>query len=616
MKHFLFLPLILISTQVCAQHSTVLEETVDFVRTGVNNATCKTHVEIRVEDEQGVDNAHFVCNNDSHSKLSTFSGTVTDATGKVVRKVKRSDLQTSEYSRDLANDASRLVYICQPINYPYTVTYDYEEKISNGIVVYPAFVPQNSYDIAVKHSALTITVPADDDDVRYVSEGTDVTVDRSTSADGKSIVYRIESSDLAPIRQKPYALPLERLVPLVKFAPKQFNFESTHCDLSSWQTLGNWVTSLSEGTRELPEAMKRKVHELTDHLSSKREIVKALYDYLNNSTRYVSIQLGIGGYKPATVEQTSRISMGDCKALSNYMVAMLHEAGLPADYVLISTEHKDLYMDMANMGQLNHAIVTVPIPNDTLWLECTNPIFPIGYFPSTLWGHQSIVLRTLGEAEVVRLPQYADTLNKQITNVDISIDRDGKASFTMFQSANNRQYEDNLGMKKWPESKQKDYIQEKINLPHLSAQSFSFSFAENKPEVTWNLAGTSTGFAKKTGSRIFIPLSPVHQPASRISTPDKPYEFVLSYGYVDEEYITLHIPEGMKIEKIPQTLSLSTPFGTFNSCVTQKDDVTIEIHQTAMIKSGEYAAELLNAWLDFHKTMSEEYQKKIVIVGQ
>jgi hypothetical protein len=83
----------------------------------------------------------------------------------------------------------------------------------------------------------------------------------------------------------------------------------------------------------LPEETKNKVHELTDKLQDKNEKIKVLYDFLQKNTHYIIMQLGIGGWQPLEASYVSIKKYGDCKALSNFMIALLKEAGITAKYV-------------------------------------------------------------------------------------------------------------------------------------------------------------------------------------------------------------------------------------------------------------------------------------------
>ena len=91
---------------------------------------------------------------------------------------------------------------------------------------------------------------------------------------------------------------------------------------------------LIKGRDVLPEEVKKKVHELTDNKGDKEKI-SVLYDFLQKNTRYISIQLGIGGWQPFEASYVAEKKYGDCKALSNYMIALLKEAGITGKYVEI-----------------------------------------------------------------------------------------------------------------------------------------------------------------------------------------------------------------------------------------------------------------------------------------
>ena len=78
--------------------------------------------------------------------------------------------------------------------------------------------------------------------------------------------------------------------------------------------------------------------------------------------------------------------------------AMLREAGVESDYYAISTRNANLKADFVSAGQMNHVMLAVPLPEnrDTLFVECTNPSYPLGYRHFSCAGHQILLVREDG----------------------------------------------------------------------------------------------------------------------------------------------------------------------------------------------------------------------------
>ncbi len=160
-----------------------------------------------------------------------------------------------------------------------------------------------------------------------------------------------------------------------------FEFEGYAGSNADWVSLGNWIHQLQEGRLALPEEAKADVKTIVDQYANPYEQAKAIYEYMQQRSRYVSIQLGIGGFQPFDAQTVHELGYGDCKALTNYTQALLHEAGLEAYYTLVKAGKKAYTFEPEfTANQFNHVILCTVIAEDTVWMECTSQQIPFGFF--------------------------------------------------------------------------------------------------------------------------------------------------------------------------------------------------------------------------------------------
>ena len=275
--------------------------------------------------------------------------------------------------------------------------------------------------------------------------------------------------------------------------------------MSSWQKYGEWQYQLLDGRDLLTEPFRAKLHELTASCTTDRDKVKAIYDYLAKTTRYVSIQLGIGGLQPIAAADVCRTGFGDCKGLSNYTRAMLKELGIASTYTVISTTNERLLPDFSSANQMNHVILQVPLPQDTLWLECTNPSLPFGYVHQDIAGHDALLIEPTG-GQMYRLPTYPDSLNTQHIVANITLSPTAEARIEVNEISRIFQYENEAGIVYLEPNKQKDRIRSSINLSQADIQNLQISECkEPNPSITFDYTATSNQYGHKTGNRLFIP---------------------------------------------------------------------------------------------------------------
>ena len=91
-----FLLLIFCGNYAFAQNA-IVEESVTEVECESNTHMTTHYKEVTtILNEQGASLAGFVCSCGKKDKLTSFKGQVTDETGKVIRKIKESDLEHTE----------------------------------------------------------------------------------------------------------------------------------------------------------------------------------------------------------------------------------------------------------------------------------------------------------------------------------------------------------------------------------------------------------------------------------------------------------------------------------------------------------------------------------------
>ena len=406
-------------------------------------------------------------------------------------------------------------------------------------------------------------------------------------------------------------------LPIAFARPQQFLYDGVSGEITDWNTMGKWISNLLKDRQTLTDAAKANVRALTANAATDREKVKILYDYLGKTTRYEAILLGIGGYQPMSAAEVCRVGFGDCKALSNYLHTMLQSIGIPAYYTVIKLdeEQKNVFEDYANFYQFNHVILQVPLKDETLWLECTNTEVPFGFVHNSIAGHQALVLTDEG-GKLTRLPDYPDSLNIDKYISEIRVKEDGAATAQTTNDNKVKVYNNFRWFPKAKYSDQIDKLRKNIFLPNATVTKMNFSEDKSplrniKVKYEWEtpLYGT------KTGNRIFMPVNPLRKPGINIKKGARHFDIEINEGNVDEDILTIIIPEGFTVEAMPSPVNYTSSFGTFTS-TTSLEGNKITVRQKLLQKSGYWKAAQYPKLLTFIDKVNAAYRGKIIIKGK
>lgn len=581
--------------------------------TGGNKGYYKCKVAYTILNEQGDRWGSFSEGYDKLSSIESLEGSLYGADGKKIKSLKKSDIRDVSGSSDGLADDNRVKWHSFFYKvYPHTVEYEVEVKYK-GTMFLPRWIPQEKPEMSVQESYLTVTTPASNP-LRYKMfnyKGEPVIKDEKSA---KSYAWEIKNLPVVPDE---YGSPAWReLTTNVYLASENFMLEDYKGSNASWKDFGRFVWDLKKERDILPDDVKKKVHELTDGVNDLQQKVDRLYQYMQQNTRYISIQLGIGGWQPYDAKFVASKKYGDCKALSNYMYALLKEAGIRSVYTLIySGDYNNYLLADLPSSQFNHVILFVPNGKDTTWLECTSQTSATGYLGGGTDNRYALAVDENGGV-LVRTPAYKLADNLQSRNIEAVIDEKGNLE-AKINTRYKAMQQDRLHYMINAMSKDKlmEFLKEDIELPSYDIKTFNYaSERSGVPSINESLELVANNYAAITGKRLFITPNIMTRHHRKLSeNNERKYDVSLDFEYRDVDTVKIQLPAGYEPESMPQDVSVSSPFGKY-SCSVKLSDGALYYYRSMEQYEGRFAPTEYAELVKFYNAVYKADRNKVVLV--
>jgi hypothetical protein len=589
-------------------------EEMTFEITEGNKAKYRHKVAFTILNEQGDRWASFGTGYDKLRSIESFEGTLFDATGKKIKSLKKSDIRDESGNDDasLADDHRVKWHSFFYKVYPYTVEYEVEIRYK-GTMFMPDWIPLQKQLMSVQQSKLTVISPAINP-LRYKMfnyKGEPViTEDKSNK------IYTWEVKDM-PAQVNEYASPAwHEITTSVYMATERFVLEDYQGSNATWKDFGKFVYDLKKDRDALPDEVRQKVHQLADGTTDVKEKITRLYEFMQQNTRYVSVQLGIGGWQPYDAKYVGTKKYGDCKALSNFMYSLLKEAGIRSVYTVTNRGFDQDYL-LADLpsSQFNHVILFVPLDKDTTWLECTSQTYVPGYVGGDNCNRYAVAVDENG-GTLVRTPRYGLKENLQLRKVMAALNEDGMLNVKVNTLYGGVQ-QDNIHelINSLSKDKVKEYLHEQLDFATYDISSFDYK--ENKsslPTINESLDITVSNYATITGKRLFI-VPNVMTRSYRKLTADtaRKYDLEVGFEYKDVDSVEIELPKGYEPEAMPQDVSLNNKFGKYNCSVKLKDNKLL-YYRSIEKYSGRFPAKDYTDLVKFYDAIYKADRNKVVLV--
>ena len=577
------------------------------------------HRVVTVLDPAGDDFGRLVTPYDALNALSYLRGAVYDADGRLLHQLRSAEIRDQGMGGmdgSLMSDVRvRYADLRQPST-PYTVEYEYEIVCDNTLF-YPGWQPQAAEGLALEAATLRVLLPAGQP-LRYQQRQwpTGAAVQRRSA--GGQDVYEWTLRNRPALEEEEMAPPLRDTAPAIALAPGAFEVQGHAGSAASWQSFGQWNYDLNAGRDGLPPATLARVQALVKDVADPRERARRVYALLQGSTRYISIQLGLGGWQTFPATAVADNGYGDCKALSNYTKALLNAAGIPAYVALVGAgeAHGDVRTDFPS-SQFNHAILCAPLAQDTLWLECTSQDTQFGYLGS-FTGNRHALLLTPEGGKLVATPRYGPAHNRQERRIDLFLDATGGATATA-RTTRTGQEQDHYAqlLHQLDPTEQKKYVTDHLRLPTFSLTRFSLAASSQGglPAVVETLDLKLPGFAPPAGKRVFVNLNLLSRlPVLPATVGERQAELWLPQASLHADTVRLHPPAGFRAESLPAPVQLSTPYGTYTSQFVALPDGTVQYLRRVELRRGRLPASAYAGYVAFRRKISLADKAEVVLL--
>ena len=604
----------LLFVQISAAQKRTIENGVTTYHLYTNNKlTCKEKFTITIHNKEGL--FRMMEYYDDFSKIEEFTATVFDQNGKKVRQYKKTDAfdaSTDFFDPRQVTD-TRLALIEPEYGlFPYTVEYEVE-KTTKGFLGIAPWMPRSGFDVDVKSSRLEFFVDPSIELRVKEENGIKGTKTNITDKSGNWIKYDWSVSDLDAVdaddvTYKEFYKNEQR----VRIAPVEFSYDNKLGSYNSWAAFGDWYDQLNQGRDELTQETKDFVQSHKD--LPKRELAKLLYNYMQDRTRYVSIQLGIGGFQTLPAMKVDSDGFGDCKALTNYMKAMMKHAGVDAHNVVVRAGENAMDVDTSFIcSQFNHVFLGIPDGQDTIYLECTSQKQPFGYLGTFTDERYVLWVASNGGSKIIKTPIYGESTNSIKSDYHVNINNAGYAEIEKTETRKGKYFSDYFYLCHLNQTERNQYSYRQFKYNDFTVKEFVYKEPHRDSiefELDYKLEVNN--FSKKIGEKLMVPIragNPINTYLTYMR--DKNYAEV-GRSFTVDETIVFEFDDGYYLANRLEDEEVESEFGKVSVKIEYEEDRAI-VHRKIVFYRNDYTGERFDEFEAFYKKANRLDSKKFIL---
>lgn len=342
-----------------------------------------------------------------------------------------------------------------------------------------------------------------------------------------------------------------------------------------WDDVAKWYSEISSSKAKADYELKELMKELFDGKGpmTKLEKAKYMYDYIVREIRYSSVSFRQSGLIPQSTSNVLNSKMGDCKDISTLFVAMCREVGIEANLTLVNTRDNGDNTMYLPCIDFDHCIAAINIDNKKYYVELTNDNNAFSTMSGDLYYAQALEIRDNSKNDLIHLPNTNAIPNFVSRQTKMTVEGEKitvqkKTTKCGVNAAYMRSSYRDIG-KEQQEKNLKESINDEFPSVHLDGFHFDDNLKSTKDTITYEFTYSSKDAINDVGGMrvIRIPFSEGITSLDFLSEETRKFPIVgtgLLFNSESSEVITLSLPAGTTLLKLPEAKVFTSEFGDYS----------------------------------------------------
>ena len=392
--------------------------------------------------------------------------------------------------------------------------------------------------------------------------------------------------------------------------------ESVLTDVSG---LYSWYRELTRDVNSSPDAeLERITAELVADLDTDREKVRAIFNWVQDNIRYIAFEDGLGGFIPREASLVCTRKYGDCKDMASLTTEMLKYAGYEANLTWIGT--RDIpysYEEVPTPMVDNHMIASIELDGERIFLDATDERVGFGFPSSFIQGKQALV----GKGDSYSLePVPVISSDKNVFRETASI-RVEEGTLT------GQGFAERMGYPAFDMARRLTQVRPDrmdraldgfLELGNNKFRILDFElsdFTQRDEPITVDYGLEIPDYATVVGDEIYLNMQLDRRlQHAFIDIEKRKLDREFDYQYQHEHRVELEIPEGYKVDYLPEQVAFEHDMFSFRIDYTQEENRVI-MDRVIRLKTLLLPKEQFEYWNSMITLLDDAYQEVVVIVG-